>query len=132
MNIQLTDLKDLAGYTTLLIGAVLILKSKIKTDNLKDLRERVDILEKEREYARTQHIENQKAIANLEGQLKTYKEIPLKKIADSLSELSLSNGQILSVLQNSAIIAAQDKNKLDTVQHVENQEVAHQTVKETK
>lgn len=99
---------NITGYLALVVGAVLILKSKIKTDNINDLTERVKILEKEREYAREQHIENQKAISNLEGQLKTYKEIPLQQIANSLSQLFDSNGQILSVLQKSAVIAAED------------------------
>lgn len=102
---------NITGYIALIVGAILILKSKIKTDNIKDLTERVKILEKEREYSREQHIENQKAISNLEGQLKTYKEIPLQQIANSLESLPKlveSNGKILSVLQKSAAIAADD------------------------
>lgn len=87
------------------MGAVLTLMSKVKNDNLSDLKERVGILEKEREDARQLHLENQKAIANLDGQLKTYKQIPLKKIADSLDSLSQSNTKILNVLENSAVIA---------------------------
>lgn len=101
------NFRDISGYLALVGGAYLILKSKVKTDNLKDLKDRVEILEKEREEARKQHLENQKAIANLEGQLSTYKEIPLKQIAASLSELSLSNNKILSTLEHSAIIAQQ-------------------------
>lgn len=93
------------GYGAGVVGAVLTLMSKVKNDNLSDLKERVGILEKEREDARQLHLENQKAIANLDGQLKTYKQIPLKKIADSLDSLSQSNAQILSVLENSAVIA---------------------------
>jgi hypothetical protein len=113
----------------LFVAALFATRSKVKKDNYNDLKERVDILEKERDEARIQHLENQKAIANLEGQLKTYKEIPLKQIATSLSELSLSNGQILSVLQNSANVAAKDKAELAT-QHTENQEVHHQVINE--
>lgn len=94
------------GYLLGVAGAITVLFSRVKTDNLKDLRERVDILEKEREEARRQHIENQKAISNLEGQLSTYKEIPLKSIAKSLDELSKSNGKILSRLEKSAVLAS--------------------------
>lgn len=97
---------NILGIISLVGGAYLVLMSKVKTDNLKDLKERVEILEKEREESRQQHIENQKAIANLEGQLATYKEIPLKSIAKSLDELSKSNGKILSRLEKSAVLAS--------------------------
>lgn len=97
---------NILGIISLVGGAYLVLMSKIKTDNLNDLKERVEILEKEREFARQQHIENQKAISNLEGQLATYKEIPLKSIAKSLDELSKSNGKILSRLEKSAVLAS--------------------------
>lgn len=121
-------LRDIAGYAALVVGAILVLASRVKTENLKDLKERVEILEREREEARQQHLENQKAIANLEGQLSTYKEIPLKQIAGSLTELSKSNDKILTVLQNSAVIAAKDRDVL-VGQHVNEQNVEHQTVR---
>lgn len=97
---------NILGIISLVGGAYLVLMSKIKTDNLNDLKERVAILESEREFARQQHIENQKALSNLEGQLSTYKEIPLKSIAKSLDELSKSNGKILSRLEKSAVLAS--------------------------
>ena len=97
--------RDIAGFGALVAGAVLILMSKVKTNNLNDLRDRVAILEQEREEARRQYQENQKAISNLEGQLATYKEIPLKSIAKSLDELSKSNKQILNRLEKSALDA---------------------------
>ena len=96
------------GYIGYVAGAITILFSKIKNDNLNDLKQRVDILEKERDYARQQHIENQKAISNLDGQLLTYKEIPLKSIAASLDKLSVSNAEILSTLKSSAVISSKE------------------------
>ena len=124
---------EIIGYAGYVVGAVIILASKTKNDNLKDLKERVEILEAERKESREQHIDNQKAIANLEGQLLTYKEIPLKQIASSLSELSTSNTRILSVLESSALIAAKDKAELTPpTQHIDNQTVEHQTIKEKK
>jgi hypothetical protein len=98
---------EIIGYAGYVVGAVIILASKTKNDNLKDLKERVDILERERTEARQQHIDNQKAIANLEGQLQTYKEIPLKSIARSLESLPVlvdSNDKILKTLENTAQI----------------------------
>ncbi len=130
MNEYFTVARDVAGYLALVVGAVLVLRSRVKTENLKDLKERVEILEKEREYARTQHIENQKAIANLEGQLATYREIPLKSIAHSLDELSISNGRILKVLDNSSIIAAKDRDTLlNPEQNITTQNVDKQIIK---
>lgn len=99
-----TNFLSIIGYLVGVAGAVTIIFSRVKTENLSDLKDRVDILEKEREEARQQHIENQKAIANLEGQLATYKEIPLKSIAKSLDELSTSNNRILDRLEKSAVL----------------------------
>ncbi len=99
---------EVIGYAGYVVGAVIILASKTKSDNLRDLKERVEILEKERTEAREQHIENQKAISNLEGQLSTYKEIPLKSIAKSLEVLPKivdSNSSILDILKKNADIA---------------------------
>lgn len=99
------------GYISLVVSAILVLTSRVKTANLNDLKERVDILEKEREDARSQHVENQKAIANLEGQLQTYKEIPLKSIALSLQALPKiveGNDKILSTIQGSAVSLSSD------------------------
>jgi len=100
------------GYLVGVAGAITIIFSRVKTENLSDLKDRVELLEREREEARKQHIENQKAISNLEGQLATYKEIPLKSIAKSLEELAKSNKEtsesntlILNALRKSAIIA---------------------------
>ena len=106
METNFSLFRDIIGFSALVAGSAMILLSKVKTDNLNDLKERVEILEKEREFARQQHIENQKAISNLEGQLSTYKEIPLKSIAKSLDKLSKSNGKILSRLEKSAVSAS--------------------------
>ena len=81
-------------------GAITIIFSKVKNENLKDLKDRVEILEKEREIARKEHIANQKAIGVLEGRVKIYKDLQLKSIADS-------NKQILDVLKSSALINAE-------------------------
>ena len=119
------------GYISLVISAILILTSRVKTANISDLKERVEILEKELKYAHDQHNDNQKAIANLEGQLTTYKEIPLKSIANSLDKLSYSNSQILETLKGSAIIAAKDRDALvNHDQKIDTQIVGKQILKE--
>lgn len=106
------------GYLVGVAGAITIIFSRVKTENLADLKDRVELLEREREEARKQHIENQKAIANLEGQLASYKEIPLKSIAESLKDITQtvketnsSNKKILEVLEESALIAKKDRSE---------------------
>jgi esterase/lipase len=136
MNSTISLAITISGYISLVVGAVLVLMSKVKTDNLNDLKERVEILEKELKYAHSQHVDNQKAISNLEGQLQTYKEIPLKSIASSLEALPKivdSNSRILETLQGSAVIAATDRDALvNSNQTVENQVVQNQTVRSKK
>lgn len=122
------------GYVSIVFSSILVLMSKVKTNNLNDLKERVDILEKEREEAKALNMSNQKAISNLEGQLKTYKEIPLKEISGSLAELASGNHKILNTLQTTASINAQDRGVLtgNSNQVVHEQVVEHQTIKEKK
>ena len=49
MNSTISLAITISGYVSLVVGAVLVLMSKVKTDNLNDLKERVEILEKERQ-----------------------------------------------------------------------------------
>lgn len=92
---EITTTISALGYLAGVMGAFILIFSRIKNENLKDLQERVKILEAERNVAQQQHLENQKAIANLEGQLSTYKDIPLKSIALSLEKLVATNDKIL-------------------------------------
>lgn len=113
---------EIIGYVGYVIGALVILTSKTKSDNLADLKQRVEILEKEREYANEQHLANQKAISHLEGQLSTYKEIPLKSIAQSLEALPRlvdGNDKILNRLEMSEVILKRvNKAKAVAAEHV--------------
>lgn len=126
------DLIQIAGFLGYVAGAIVILTSKTKNDNIKDLSQRVKILEAERIDAREQHVANREAIAGLKGELKTYKEIPLKSIANSLEalpKLVLSNDLILGTLKKSANIAANDKNQ-PVITHVDEMNVDKQILKE--
>lgn len=102
---------NILSLISISVVGYLAAKSKIKSENYNDLKERVAILEKDREYAREQHIVNQKSIAHLEGQLKTYKDIPLQRIDQSLHLLTKSNASILETLKSSAKIM---KHEADT------------------
>lgn len=110
---------NVLSLVALAVVGFYVVRSKVKNENIKDLKDRVAILEeqrkenrelieRERDESRKQHLENQKAIANLEGQLATYKDIPLKSIAQSLEtlpKLVSSNEEILETLKGSAKIA---------------------------
>lgn len=111
------------GYIALVVGSILALFSRLPKQtiqNQKDLIEtyekRLKALEDQKDEDRKQHIENVKAIAELQGQIKVYKELPLQEMAQAMQKISLvnetiakSNEQILSTLKNSALIAADDR-----------------------
>jgi len=99
---NLNIILNILSVVAVIGSAYIILGSKVKSENLKDLKDRVELLEKERETSKEQHFANQKAISNLEGQLATYKQIPLVSIADSLKEIGTSNRLILARLDRSA------------------------------
>jgi hypothetical protein len=103
------DFISVIGYLIGVAGAVTIIFSRVKNENIKDLKERVEILEKERKEALEQHLANQKAISLLEGKLESYKEIPLRQIDDSLSKIATSNQKIFNILKNSADILKAEK-----------------------
>ena len=62
--------------------------------NQKDL---IELLTSQVNELRTLHLENEKAISKLSGQIEVYKEIPLKDIATSLQQISTNQRKILEV-----------------------------------
>lgn len=86
----------------LIVSSVLAIRSQIPKQTIQNQRELIETYEKrlkalEDQAAddKLQHIENVKAIAELQGQIKVYKEIPLQQIADSIRELAATNKKIL-------------------------------------
>ncbi len=101
-----TNFISILGYLVGVAGAITIIFSKVKNENLKDLRARVEILEKERadykelltterEQSKKQHIQNRESIARLEKEVEIYKDLQLSSIAET-------NRQILTTLQMSS------------------------------
>ena len=95
----------------LIVSSILALKSKLPKqtiDNQKDLIEtyekRLKALEDQAELDKKQHIENVKAIAELQGQIKVYKELPLQQIADSMKQLTDTNSKILRLLDAQQVV----------------------------
>lgn len=120
---EAVNIGSIFGYLVGVGGAITIIFSRVKNENLKDLKERVEILEKELVYsrealekervsARDQHVENREAIAKLQGQVELYKDLQLKSIAET-------NKQILKTLQGSAtILASGTKTRAKAVEKV--------------
>lgn len=71
------------------IGAVVysVFKSQTTRTTITSQKELIETLTVQVQELRTLHIENEKAIAKLSGQLEVYKEIPLKDISETLKAL---------------------------------------------
>lgn len=89
----------------LIVSSVLAIRSQLPKQTIANQKELIDTYEKrlkaledQAETDKKQHLENVKAIADLQGQIKVYKEIPLQSIADSMKELAATNRQILALL----------------------------------
>lgn len=103
--------------------------TKLRETDREDFNNRITTLEKQRQ-------ENKEAIARLEGQVMSYKDIPLQSIAESMAKMAQvndsianSNAQILETLKSSAIIAATDRSSIvNPTQEIKEQTVVHQTV----
>ena len=90
---------NVLSLVAILGSAWVVINSKVKSENLNDLKDRVEILEKERDESRQEHLANKESIAMLQGKLDAYREIPLKFIPEALEALIKSNNQILETLK---------------------------------
>lgn len=126
------DPVSVIGYVALVAGSALAIFSRIPKQtitNQKDLIEtyekRLKALEEQGKEDQRQHIQNVKDIADLQGQIKVYKELPLQEMAGAMKDISevnkqiaASNQEILKTLKSSAVIAAGDRTATDTSIHV--------------
>jgi hypothetical protein len=121
-----SDIFYILSILCLIGGAILVIKSRIPQLTIKNLQQlndtyekRITALEEKIKEDAHLHVENTKAIANLQGQIKIYKELPLQALADGMErvvEISKvnadSNAQILKVLQTTSRINAEDRDVL--------------------
>lgn len=121
------DLFDWTGYLALVGGAILVIFSRVPKQTIADQRELINTLQEQRKADKEQadarikaledqhtqdlknHLENSKAIAELQGQVKIYKELALNDLASSMSSIAETNKQILELLSASTIV--KDTNK---------------------
>lgn len=131
------------GYISLLVGSILALFSRIPKQTIANYEQlsvaqekRIAALEDQSKIDHKNHLENIKAIADLQGQIKVYKELPLQEMAKAMQDISEgnkaiaeSNRQILLSLQSSAIIAADDREILThPTQNIAKQNVQTQVI----
>ena len=88
----------IGGYVAAAVGAVLYALSrqpKVTIENYKELAEsqekRITALEAQAAIDYQNHIDNIKAIADLQGQIKVYKELPLQEMAAAMQDISTVN-----------------------------------------
>lgn len=103
------DAFSIAGFISLVIGSILTVVSRIPNQTIENQKALIDTYEKrlkaledQRTEDHKQHVENAKAIAELQGQLKAYKEIPLKKLADAVEKTEVENVEKFKILQQIA------------------------------
>jgi hypothetical protein len=135
------------GYISLAVGSILALFSRIPKQTITNYEQlsvaqekRIAALEEQSKIDHKNHLENIKAIADLQGQIKVYKELPLQQMAKAMQDISEgnkaiaeSNRQILLSLQSSAIIASEGRSTLlHPTQVVEKQTVETQVIKNKK
>lgn len=111
--------------------AVLYIKSRLPKETIEQQTKLIDALEKrlatmeaEHKDLLTKHVENEKKIATLEGQIQVYKELPLQDIAKSLK--ALENIPV----EFERITNKYNKQIMQAISNVKVQNVSHQNVKE--
>lgn len=116
MQVDFNTIFNSAGYLGFIVGSLLYARSKVPNQTITNYKlltesqeKRIAALEEQKKLDQETQVENIKAIADLQGQLKTYKDLPLKEIAEALGKISNSNELILSTLNKSAVILADEK-----------------------
>lgn len=133
MNINTLLVQNVIIAITLIGGTVLYVKARIPQQNVKNLtaltdtyEKRIRALEDELKENHNLQLKNVAAISDLQGQVKVYKELPLQDLADGINlvsenlkevvkisqENAISNKAILQQLQQTASIAAEDRDVL--------------------
>ena len=115
MTLNSQTLQDIVLAITLIGGTLLYAKARIPKQtfsNQKDLIDtygkRLKSLEDQKKDDATQQIENVKAIADLQGQVKLYKDLALDTMAKSMAEIASTNLKILDMLTRSSVTLAEN------------------------
>jgi hypothetical protein len=123
MDVSSQIIQDVLLAITIIGGSILYARNRIPQQNVQNLtaltdtyEKRIAALESELKDNHNLQLQNVAAIADLQGQVKVYKELPLQELADGIKEVvriskdnALSNQQILETLQQSASTLSNEK-----------------------
>jgi hypothetical protein len=120
MSLETSQLvQDIVAGIVLIGGIIVYSRGRVPQQTIKNLgqltdtyEKRIRALEDELKDNHTLQLQNVAAIADLQGQVKVYKELPLQELADGIKRVSDSNSEILKVLQATSAIAAEDRDVL--------------------
>ena len=87
-------------------GVIIYARTKIPRQEVADLKSLLDTQGKTIEELKKARLEDTKLIGKLQGQIETYKELPLQELANGIKKVGEGQDKILQVLQTSAEIAA--------------------------
>jgi hypothetical protein len=93
---DVTSLSYALGIVILIGGAALVLVSRTPSRTISQLRELTSVYEQRLHILEEQNLENVKQIGELQGQIKVYKDLPLREIADGMKQISLVNESVTS------------------------------------
>lgn len=123
MTPDLTFAINVVGFAAFVVGGLFYARSKVPNQtigNYKLLTEsqekRIAALEEQGKTDQQNHLDSIKAIADLQGQIKVYKELPLQEMAVAMQRISTVNEQIaasnkliLETLRGDARLLADEK-----------------------
>ena len=105
----------ISSYAAFIIAGVLYAYSKAPSETIKNyeslvksFKERIEMLEAQSLIDTQNHLASVKGIADLQGQIKVYKELPLQEMSNALQKISDTNQLILLTLNSSARLLATD------------------------
>lgn len=109
MALNFSTAIDVGGYIALVVGGILAVFSRLPKETIENqaklitaLNGRIEALEADRKEDRQQLFDNQKQMGLLQGQVETYRSLPLVKMAEDMSQIAASNSEILATLRSSA------------------------------
>lgn len=76
-----------------------VFKNSTVKATIQSQKELIDTLNDQVNQLRTLHIDNEKAISKLSGQVEVYKEIPLSELASSMKSMAETQAVILKLLK---------------------------------
>lgn len=125
MQLDLSTAINVVGFAAFILGGILYARSKVPTQTIQNYKlltesqeKRIKALEDQSKADQKNHIDNVKALADLQGQIKVYKELPLQEMAAAMQKISAvneviaeSNKKILERLDSSAHLLADEKSQ---------------------